>query len=83
MNRILSTELDQVFPENAHKIASGRLAISLTTTSMQNKIITEFDSRKKLINALVCSCFIPAFSAYNIPTYQGEKGLEILTNLGS
>ena len=73
VNRIFGAELDRVLPPDAHEIVNGRLAVSLTTTSMQNEIVRHFDSRKDLIDALVCSCFLPAFSAYNIPTYQGMR----------
>ena len=37
---------------------------------MKNVLVDEFDSRADLIDAVVCSCFIPGFSAYEVPTYK-------------
>ena len=34
---------------------------------MKNVLVDEFDSRADLIDAVVCSCFIPGFSAYEVP----------------
>ena len=71
MNKLFSDELERVLPEDAHERLSGRLTVSLTHgRSMKNVLVDEFDSRADLIDAVVCSCFIPGFSAYEVPTYK-------------
>ncbi len=70
VNKIFQEELDRVLPEDAHEVVSGRLTVSLTDTLMRNKLVSSFDSRKDLIDAIVCSCFLPAFSAYEVPTFK-------------
>ena len=32
--------------------------------------------REDLLEALICSCFLPAFSGYRVPTFRGEKFLD-------
>ena len=71
VNKLFSDELERVLPEDAHERLSGRLTVSLTHgRSMKNVLVDEFDSRADLIDAVVCSCFIPGFSAYEVPTYK-------------
>ena len=74
VNKLFSDELERVLPEDAHERLSGRLTVSLThVASMKNVLVDEFDSRADLIDAVVCSCFIPGFSAYEVPTYKVSK----------
>ena len=61
---------------DAHELASGRLTISLTDTKMRNRRVTQFDSRQDLVDAVVCTCFIPAFSGYETPRFRGEAFLD-------
>jgi len=75
-NVIFREELEKVLPEDAHIQVQNRLHISLTDTSMQNVIDSQFASRKDLMDALICSCFLPAFSAYDTPTYKGKPFLD-------
>lgn len=76
VNKIFGEELDRVLPPDAHKLARNRLHVSLTDTSMQNVIQSQFSSRQDLIDALVCSCFLPAFSAYEVPKFRGRPFLD-------
>lgn len=69
-NKIFEKELDRILPENAHEIVSDRLTVSLTDTAMRNHLVSKFERRSDLIAAIVCSCFLPAFSAYEVPTYK-------------
>ena len=66
----------QVLPEDVHTILNRRLHISLTDTSMHNLILSEFTSKKDLVDALICSCYVPAFSAYDVPNYKGSPYLD-------
>ena len=71
MNKLFSEELERLLPPDAHERLSGRLTVSLThMASRRNVLVDSFDSRADLIDAVVCSCFIPGFSAYEVPTYK-------------
>jgi len=60
-------------PANGYKMASGKLYISLTRVSdWKNVIVSEFKSNKDLVDALVCTCFIPMFSGVVPPKFMGE-----------
>ncbi|KAF8764621.1 patatin-like phospholipase domain-containing protein 2 [Argiope bruennichi] len=73
LNSILKERLENALPENAHILCSGRLFISVTRWSdNQNVILSQFNSRQELIQALLCSCFIPYYSGLNKPKFQGE-----------
>uniref|UniRef100_A0A8C6LYC7 triacylglycerol lipase n=1 Tax=Nothobranchius furzeri TaxID=105023 RepID=A0A8C6LYC7_NOTFU len=61
------------FPEDAHVRASGKLCVSLTRVSDgKNLLVSQFDSRDELIQALKCSCFVPLYCGVVPPTYRGE-----------
>uniref|UniRef100_UPI003AACCD42 patatin-like phospholipase domain-containing protein 2 n=1 Tax=Centroberyx gerrardi TaxID=166262 RepID=UPI003AACCD42 len=61
-------------PEDAHVRASGKLCVSLTRVSDgKNVLVSEFDSRDELIQALICSCFIPFYCGIIPPTYRGVR----------
>ncbi|EDW51070.1 GM12054 [Drosophila sechellia] len=63
-------------PEDAHLLASGRLHISLTRVSdRRNVVMSEFSSRQELLQALMCSCFIPGLSGLVPPQMEREKEL--------
>ena len=65
-----------MLPEDIHSTLNGRLHISLTDTSMHNLIQSEFTSKDELVDALICSCYVPAFSSYEVPTYKGNPFLD-------
>ncbi|ESO97529.1 hypothetical protein LOTGIDRAFT_104376 [Lottia gigantea] len=74
INKILREALRQVLPENAHEIASGRLFISLTRVSdKQAVIVSQYDSKEELIQALLCSSFVPFYSGLIPPKFRGER----------
>lgn len=74
---VLPKLLDRVFPEDAHKRVSGRLFISMTRMKdMKNFMVSEFETRQDLIDALNCSCFIPVWSGNHVSTYKGVKYLD-------
>lgn len=65
--------LDKVLPPDAHELARGRLHVSLTRAKThKNEVITDFDTREELIEALVASCHIPVYSGRKTPTLRGE-----------
>ncbi|KAM7397130.1 hypothetical protein PAMP_020127 [Pampus punctatissimus] len=70
--QIVKDSLLGSLPEDAHVRASGKLCVSLTRVSDgKNVLVSEFDSREELIQALVCSCFVPLYCGVIPPTYRG------------
>lgn len=69
---ILRNGLRRILPIDAHKICSGRLLISLTRwKDGKNVLVSEFDSREDLIQALICSSFVPMYSGFFPPKFKG------------
>ncbi|XP_030644034.1 patatin-like phospholipase domain-containing protein 2 [Chanos chanos] len=72
--KIVRELLNRDLPENSHLLASGRLHVSVTRVSdRRNVLISEFESKQDLIQALVCSCFFPLFCGVIPPSYQGVR----------
>ncbi|KAK5866952.1 hypothetical protein PBY51_011481 [Eleginops maclovinus] len=70
--QIVRDSLEGSLPEDAHLRASGKLCVSLTRVSDgKNVLVSEFDSREEVIQALVCSCFVPLYCGVIPPTYRG------------
>ncbi|KAL0629776.1 Patatin-like phospholipase domain-containing protein 2 [Plecturocebus cupreus] len=64
----------KTLPADSHERASGRLGISLTRVSDgENVIISHFNSRDELIQANVCSTFIPVYCGLIPPSLQGVR----------
>ncbi|XP_068673068.1 patatin-like phospholipase domain-containing protein 4 [Montipora foliosa] len=63
INGTLWRALEENIPENAHKLVSGRLHISVTRVSdLKNVVISEFSSKEELVEALLATCFVPFWS---------------------
>ncbi|XP_042320967.1 omega-hydroxyceramide transacylase-like isoform X2 [Sceloporus undulatus] len=72
--RILQKRLSQILPENAHRMATGRLYISLTRlVDGQNVVVSEYNSKEELIQALICSCFVPIYAGFIPPSFRGVR----------
>ncbi|RWS26504.1 patatin-like phospholipase domain-containing protein 2 [Leptotrombidium deliense] len=72
INKILTDALIKTLPENAHVLVNGRLHISVTRVSDGNNVIlSQFDSKEDLIQAMLCSCFIPFWSGIVPPKFHG------------
>ncbi|XP_053250781.1 patatin-like phospholipase domain-containing protein 2 isoform X1 [Podarcis raffonei] len=72
--KIIRTCLYKTLPDNGHEVASGRLGISLTRVSDgENVILSEFSSKEELIQACVCSTFIPVYCGLIPPSLQGVR----------
>ncbi|PKU46853.1 patatin-like phospholipase domain-containing protein 2 [Limosa lapponica baueri] len=66
--------LSKTVPENGHEVAAGRLGISLTRVSDgENVILSDFNSKEELIQACVCSTFIPVYCGLIPPTLRGVR----------
>ncbi|XP_059686990.1 omega-hydroxyceramide transacylase [Gavia stellata] len=73
----MKTVLQQMLPEDSYQLASGRLHISLTRVmDGQNVMASEFSSKEELIQALLCSCFLPIYCGFIPPTYRGVRYID-------
>nr|XP_033809048.1 patatin-like phospholipase domain-containing protein 2 isoform X3 [Geotrypetes seraphini] len=72
--KILRNGLHKNLPENSHELASGKLCISLTRVSDgENVLVSDFSSKEELIQALVCSSFIPIYCGLIPPSFRGVR----------
>ncbi|MBN3312317.1 PLPL2 protein, partial [Atractosteus spatula] len=72
MVKILRSGLHRALPHDAHLLASGRLCVSLTRVSDgQNVLVSDFSSKEELIQALICSCFVPIYCGLIPPLFRG------------
>lgn len=72
--KILKKGLYRNLPENAHELASGKLCISLTRVSDgENVLVSEFNSKEELIQALICSAFVPIYCGLIPPSFRGVR----------
>ncbi|XP_012696403.1 patatin-like phospholipase domain-containing protein 2 isoform X2 [Clupea harengus] len=72
--KIMRSLLYNVLPADAHQRATGRLGISLTRViDGENVLVSHFNSKEELIQACVCSAFIPVYCGLIPPTLQGVR----------
>nr|XP_015195217.1 PREDICTED: patatin-like phospholipase domain-containing protein 2 [Lepisosteus oculatus] len=70
--KIMRTLLYRTLPPDAHVLATGRLGISLTRVSDgENVLVSEFNTKEELVQACVCSAFIPVYCGLIPPALQG------------
>ncbi|CAB1322585.1 unnamed protein product, partial [Coregonus sp. 'balchen'] len=70
--KIMRTMLYKTLPPDAHHRATGRLGISLTrVTDGENVLVSHFNSKEELVQACVCSAYIPVYCGLIPPTLQG------------
>ncbi|XP_017074495.1 LOW QUALITY PROTEIN: 1-acylglycerol-3-phosphate O-acyltransferase Pnpla3 [Drosophila eugracilis] len=69
--------MHRCLPEDAHQRVSGRLHISLTRVSdRSNVVMSDFSSRQELLDALMCTCFIPGLSGFVPPQVRGVRYMD-------
>lgn len=72
INAIVRDALERGLPDDVHVKVSGKLHISLTRVyDGENVIVSKFESKEDVIQALICSCFIPFWSGLVAPKYKG------------
>lgn len=72
LNELIREGLESLLPENAHILCSGRLFISVTRyPDRENILLSQFNSREELVQAVLCSCFIPLYSGIMLPKFRG------------
>lgn len=77
IHRLLLEGLEKFLPDDAHIRVSGKLHISLTRVhDGKNVVVSQFDSREELIQALLASAFIPFFSGLIPPKFKGVRYMD-------
>ncbi|CAG9766070.1 unnamed protein product [Ceutorhynchus assimilis] len=77
IHQLLLEGLEKFLPDDAHIRVSGKLHISLTRVcDGRNVIVSQFDSREELIQALLASAFIPIFSGLFPPKFKGTRYMD-------
>lgn len=72
--KVLRSGLSRDLPADAHVRAAGRLSVSLTRVADgENVLVSEFASKEELIQALICSCFIPIYCGLIPPSFRGVR----------
>ncbi|XP_069753067.1 patatin-like phospholipase domain-containing protein 2 isoform X1 [Narcine bancroftii] len=72
--KIIRSRLYKGLPDNAHELATGRLGISLTRVSDgENVLVTAFNNKEEVVQACICSTFIPVYCGLIPPTLQGVR----------
>ena len=62
----------QDLPSDIHTTVSDRLFVSMTSAKFRNTIVSNFESKEDLCDALTCSCFLPMFSGYKVPRFRNS-----------
>uniref|UniRef100_A0A3Q0R883 triacylglycerol lipase n=1 Tax=Amphilophus citrinellus TaxID=61819 RepID=A0A3Q0R883_AMPCI len=66
--------LRRTLPADCHHHASGRLGISLTrVTDGENVLVSQFNNKEEVVQACVCSAYIPVYCGIIPPTLQGVR----------
>ncbi|XP_069907611.1 1-acylglycerol-3-phosphate O-acyltransferase PNPLA3 isoform X1 [Oryctolagus cuniculus] len=77
LGRYIRNQLQLYLPANVHRIVSGRVSISLTRVSDgENVLVSDFHSKEEVVDALLCSCFIPFYSGIIPPAFRGERYMD-------
>ncbi|XP_074488824.1 patatin-like phospholipase domain-containing protein 2 isoform X1 [Sebastes fasciatus] len=72
--KIVRFMLRRTLPDDCHHIANGKLGISLTrVTDGENVLVSHFNNKEELVQACVCSAFIPVYCGIIPPTLQGVR----------
>uniref|UniRef100_H0YRL9 PNPLA domain-containing protein n=1 Tax=Taeniopygia guttata TaxID=59729 RepID=H0YRL9_TAEGU len=72
VHRALRETFDKFLPPNAHELVSGKLHIILTRLHDWRCVtVSEFASKEELIQAVLCSSFIPLYFGIFPPTFRG------------
>ncbi|KAM9855235.1 patatin-like phospholipase domain-containing protein 4 [Aulostomus maculatus] len=64
--------LRKYLPSDAHQLATGRLAVAMTRLSDGKQIVkSEYQSKEEVLQALLCSCFVPGYCGMLPPSLDG------------
>ncbi|ETE73136.1 Patatin-like phospholipase domain-containing protein 2, partial [Ophiophagus hannah] len=71
MMKIIRDGLYKNLPENSYKLLSEKLSISVTRVSDgENVLISDFNSKEEVVQALLCSSFLPIYCGLIPPSFR-------------
>ncbi|XP_058165124.1 1-acylglycerol-3-phosphate O-acyltransferase PNPLA3-like [Dasypus novemcinctus] len=74
LSKCVREELHKCLPANVHQLVSDKMGISLTRVSdWKNVLVSDFQSKDEVVDALVCSTFIPFYSGLIPPSFRGVR----------
>ncbi|KAM5336044.1 1-acylglycerol-3-phosphate O-acyltransferase PNPLA3 [Glossophaga mutica] len=74
MHEYFREALHRHLPANVHQLVSGKVGISLTRVSdWENVLVSDFQSKDEVVDALLCSCFIPFVCGVIPPSFRGVR----------
>uniref|UniRef100_A0A8C0UA07 Patatin-like phospholipase domain-containing protein 1 n=2 Tax=Cyanistes caeruleus TaxID=156563 RepID=A0A8C0UA07_CYACU len=74
IHKLLKDALQKFLPPNAHELLSGKLHIVLTRLhDWRNVTVSDFASNEELIQAVMCSCYVPVYFGFSPPKYRGVR----------
>ncbi|XP_021565580.1 patatin-like phospholipase domain-containing protein 3 [Carlito syrichta] len=77
MGKCLRDNLHKYLPANAHQLVSGKMCVSLTRVSDgENVLVSDFQSKDEVVDALLCSCFIPFYCGFIPPSFRGVRYMD-------
>ncbi|KAG3290772.1 1-acylglycerol-3-phosphate O-acyltransferase PNPLA3 isoform X2 [Ictidomys tridecemlineatus] len=77
MGKYLRDDLQEHLPDNVHQLISGKIGISLTRVSdRRNVLVSDFQSKAEVVDALLCSCFIPFYCGLIPPAFRGVRYID-------
>ncbi|XP_004676464.1 PREDICTED: patatin-like phospholipase domain-containing protein 3 [Condylura cristata] len=66
--------LHRHLPADIHRRFSGRVHLSLTRVAdWENVLVSDFQSKEEVVDALLCSCFIPFYCGLIPPSFRGVR----------
>uniref|UniRef100_A0A3Q1HUF4 PNPLA domain-containing protein n=1 Tax=Acanthochromis polyacanthus TaxID=80966 RepID=A0A3Q1HUF4_9TELE len=69
--------VNKYLPHDAHQLTGGRLAIAMTRlTDGKHVVMTEFHSKEDIVQALLCSCYVPGYCGFLPPSFKGVRYLD-------
>ncbi|XP_038237919.1 patatin-like phospholipase domain-containing protein 2 isoform X1 [Dermochelys coriacea] len=72
--KIIRDGLFKNLPENTHQLSAGKLCISLTRASDgKNVLVSNFNSKEEIVQALICSSFVPIYCGLIPPSFRGVR----------
>ncbi|NXO61268.1 PLPL1 protein, partial [Phainopepla nitens] len=75
--RLLRDVLKKILPPNAHELVSGKLHIVVTRLyDWRSVTVSEFASKEELIQAVMCSCFVPLYCGFSPPKFRGVRYMD-------
>nr|XP_006820919.1 PREDICTED: patatin-like phospholipase domain-containing protein 4-like [Saccoglossus kowalevskii] len=69
--------IEEFLPADAHELATDKVFISVTCLhGKKNELVSKYETREDLIQALLCSCHIPYYVDRKYPEFRGQKYLD-------